>query len=296
MRQIIYWVPRVSVVDVLGLCPCSSYASTQPYDMLIHPWMLLLTAIHEAAHAFVVVVTGGHVVAIEIDLPGSGATYWYPRNFNQKTRAEYLVAPAGYLTGGFVGAALVFAGFSILASKIAVFVLAGILLFALIFVVKDRVALPTILLALLIPIPLFLIEHARFLRYYILWSGTVVSVYNIVLCLHTLVFRIIPGSDAHVFSRLAGGSPRVRCSAQDVCNQHADLTAFMVLQLWGLLWTTISFVFFALAVLGGILAVRCATCSRCPVCTRLMPLRASPLQFHQNLRQQIRQGQRFLPT
>lgn len=228
---IIYWVPR-------------------PYDMLIHPWMLLLTAIHEAAHAFIVVITGGHVIAIEIDLPGSGATYWYPRNFNQKTRAEYLVAPAGYLTGGFVGAGLVFAGFSIFASKIAVFVLAGILLFALIFVVKDRVAMPTILLALLIPIPLFLIEHARFLRYYILWSGTVVGVYNIVLCLHTLVFRVIPGSDAHVFSRLAGGSPR----------------------LWGLLWTLISFVFFTLAVLGGILA------------------------FHQNLRQQIREGQRFLPT
>ena len=79
-------------------------------------------------------------------------------------------------------------------------------------------------------------------------------------------------------------------------NRMLTCFASMLRQLWGLLWTLTSFVFLALAVLGGILAVSCTTCSRHSILSRLTLLRTSPLQFHRNLRQQIREGQRFLPT
>ena len=60
-----------------------------------------------------------------------------------------------------------------------------------------------------VPIPLWLLENARFLRFYILWTGSVIVVSNFLLCLRALALNVEEHSDADAWARTAGGSPKV---------------------------------------------------------------------------------------
>lgn len=63
------------------------------------------------------VLTGGHVIDIVIDLPGSGVTSYYHRTSGPYSRADLLISPGGYVGSALIGSGLVLCGFSILAVR-----------------------------------------------------------------------------------------------------------------------------------------------------------------------------------
>lgn len=81
--------------------------------------MLLATVVHETGHLLLVVLTGGRLITININLNALGDTLWISRKPRQKTRREYFVWAAGHTFAGFIGAYLVFSGFSILAVSLS---------------------------------------------------------------------------------------------------------------------------------------------------------------------------------
>lgn len=196
-------------------------------QLVLHPWILFDTAIHEFCHALAITLTGGNVQSIEIKISGAGVTCGCVRG-----RASILVLPAGHLGSATVSASLVFAGFSILASKIASLALAAIMITSLVWLIKDRVSIPTTFFAVIVIVPLWLLWHARPLRFYVLFVGAVTFIHNIVIMIQTQFLQIPPGSDVDQFARATCGSPR----------------------LWGSLWIFLAFLLFAGAVLGGIAA------------------------------------------
>ena len=87
--------------------------------VILQVYVLLVTVIHEAFHAILVILTGGRVLTININLSGSGDTLWIPRKPRMVSRREYFIWAAGYTGAGLTGAYLVFSGFSILAVRLA---------------------------------------------------------------------------------------------------------------------------------------------------------------------------------
>lgn len=83
-----------------------------PYlKYILHPFKLVVTALHEFSHAIVGKCTGAKIMAIEIDNDTGGVTKMRGGN-------QWLSLPAGYIGSSFWGGVMVFAGFNTLASKI----------------------------------------------------------------------------------------------------------------------------------------------------------------------------------
>src|ERR1700761_8631360 len=77
---------------------------------------MLVIAFHEFGHAITACCTGGRVESISLDPHEGGVTH-------MRGGISAITLPAGYLGSSFIGMLLIFAGFDILASKIASIVL-----------------------------------------------------------------------------------------------------------------------------------------------------------------------------
>ena len=118
----------LSQQDIIDLIVIASYMVgililwRLPYvKWILYPFKLVTIVFHEFGHASTAVCTGGHVVSIEVDPDLGGAT-------ELRGGVRCITLPAGYLGSSLIGAAMIFSGFDLLASKIcSVIVMAALL-------------------------------------------------------------------------------------------------------------------------------------------------------------------------
>ncbi|GAT23985.1 similar to An02g13130 [Aspergillus luchuensis] len=80
------------------------------------PFKMLVIAFHEFGHAITACCTGGRVKSISLDPHEGGVTH-------MQGGMSAVTLPAGYLGSSIIGSLLIFAGFDIVASKVASIVL-----------------------------------------------------------------------------------------------------------------------------------------------------------------------------
>lgn len=124
---------------------------------------MLVIAFHEFGHAITACCTGGRVESISLDPHEGGVTH-------MRGGMSAITLPAGYLGSSIIGALLIFAGFDIVASKVASFVLGVCFLLTLWWARKDWLTIGTILLAIGLLIACWFIAHAEALRWFVVSS------------------------------------------------------------------------------------------------------------------------------
>ncbi|KAJ5765788.1 hypothetical protein N7520_005347 [Penicillium odoratum] len=175
------------------------------------PFKMLVIAFHEFGHAITACCTGGKVESISLDPHEGGVTH-------MRGGMSAITLPAGYLGSSIIGALLIFAGFDVVASKIASIVLG--------------LTIGTILLAVGFLVACWFIAHAEALRWFVLFIGVMSSLYSVWDICDDLILRKVNSSDASVFAKRYGGSS----------------------QCWGVIWSLISLGFMAVGIIGGIAA------------------------------------------
>ncbi|KAJ5273715.1 hypothetical protein N7478_008840 [Penicillium angulare] len=186
---------------------------------------MLVIAFHEFGHAITACCTGGKVESISLDPHEGGVTH-------MRGGVSAITLPAGYLGSSVIGALLIFAGFDIVASKVASIVLAVCFLLTLWWARKDWLTIGTVLLAVGLLVACWFIAHAEALRWFVLFIGVMSSLYSVWDICDDLILRKVNSSDASVFAKKYGGSS----------------------QCWGVLWSIISLAFMAIGIIGGIAA------------------------------------------
>ncbi|KAI8612271.1 peptidase M50B-like-domain-containing protein [Chytriomyces sp. MP71] len=191
---------------------------------ILWPFKVFTVALHEFGHASVGCCTGARVNSITVDPDEGGLTKMQGGNI-------YLSLPAGYLSSSFFGALMIFCGFNLLASKVAA-VFVGACMLATLFWARNWLTRGITIvfigvIALLWWLPL---GGGVGLRYFILFLGTMSSLYSVWDILEDLVFRKVNESDASAFSRICCGPP----------------------QLWGFIWFIISLIFLTASVVAAL--------------------------------------------
>lgn len=143
-----------------------------------------------------------------------------------------ITLPAGYLGSSFIGALLTFAGFNIVASKVASIVLGVCFLLVLWWGKKDWLTILTILTAVGILVAFWFIAQAQALRFYVLFIGVMSSLYSVWDICDDLIWRKVNSSDASQFAKRYGGSS----------------------QCWGVIWSIISLCIMAVGIVAGVAA------------------------------------------
>jgi hypothetical protein len=134
------------------------------------------------------------------------------------------------------GALMVFAGFNILASKIVAGIVLAALLITLIFARNALAALITVLFGALIGV-LWWFQNGFYLRYFILFLGTMSCLYSLWDIIDDLVRRRVNESDASKYARLCCGG----------C---------MPPRAWGVIWFFISLVFLAAGIIAALVVFK----------------------------------------
>jgi len=189
------------------------------------PLKMLVIAFHEFGHAITSLLTGGHVESISLDPREGGVTH-------MRGGISAITLPAGYLGSSLIGALLIFCGFNIVASKIASIVLGVCFLLTLWWGRKDWLTIGTILLAVGLLIAFWFIAHAEPLRWLVLFIGVMSALYSVWDICDDLILRKVNTSDSSMFAKRYGGSS----------------------QCWGVIWSVISVLFIAAAIVAGIAA------------------------------------------
>ncbi|KAM0111484.1 hypothetical protein ACP6JB_002682 [Aspergillus fumigatus] len=174
------------------------------------PFKMLVIAFHEFGHAITACCTGGRVKSISLDPHEGGVTH-------MQGGISAITLPAGYLGSSIIGALLIFAGFDIVASKVASIILGVCLLLTLWWARRDWLTIVTILMAVGLLVACWFIAHGEALRW--------------VVC-DDLILRKVNTSDASVFAQRYGGSSRC----------------------WGVIWSIISLGFMAVGIVAAIAA------------------------------------------
>ncbi|KAJ5217948.1 uncharacterized protein N7498_000047 [Penicillium cinerascens] len=187
------------------------------------PFKMLVIAFHEFGHASTACCTGGRVKSISLDPHEGGVTH-------MQGGISAVTLPAGYLGSSIIGALLIFAGFDIVASKVASIILGICFLLTLWWARKDWLTIMTILLAVALLVACWFIAHGEALRWVVLFIGVMSALYSVWDICDDLILRKVNTSDASVFASKYGGSS----------------------QCWGLIWSIISLVFMAVGIIGGI--------------------------------------------
>ncbi|KAL2794314.1 peptidase M50B-like-domain-containing protein [Aspergillus keveii] len=207
------------------------------------PFKMLVIAFHEFGHAITACCTGGRVKSISLDPHEGGVTH-------MQGGISAVTLPAGYLGSSIIGALLIFAGFNIIASKVASIILGVCFLLTLWWARRDWLTIVTVLLAVGLLVACWFIAHGQALRWVVLFIGVMSALYSVWDICDDLILRKVNSSDASVFAQRYGGSSRC----------------------WGLLWSLISLIFIAIAIVAAIAA------------------------FPQSFSQQEDDSQNFLPT
>ncbi|KAL4897569.1 peptidase M50B-like-domain-containing protein [Aspergillus ambiguus] len=189
------------------------------------PFKMLVIAFHEFGHAITACCTGGRVKSISLDPHEGGVTH-------MQGGMSAVTLPAGYLGSSIIGALLIFAGFDIVASKVASIILGVCFLLTLWWARKDWLTIMTILLAVGLLVACWFIAHGEALRWVVLFIGVMSALYSVWDICDDLIIRKVNTSDASVFAQRYGGSSRC----------------------WGVIWSIISLVFMAIAIVAAIAA------------------------------------------
>ncbi|KAJ3051677.1 hypothetical protein HDU99_008351, partial [Rhizoclosmatium hyalinum] len=194
---------------------------------LLWPFKVFTVALHEFGHASVAFATGARVHSITVDPDEGGLTKFSGGNV-------YLALPAGYLSSSFWGALMIFCGFNLTASKVAA-VLVGITMLATLVWAKNWLTRGITIVFIVALGVLWWLPYwnGAALRYFVLFLGTMSSLYSVWDILEDLVFRKVNESDAAAFSR--------------VCCRGA-----IPAQVWGFFWFVISLLFLAIAVVAAL--------------------------------------------
>lgn len=119
---------------------------------------MLVIAFHEFGHAITSCCTGGSVKSISLDPHEGGVTH-------MQGGISAITLPAGYLGSSIIGALLIFAGFDIVASKIASIVLGVCFLLTLWWARRDWLTIMTVVLAVGLLVACWFIAHGEALRW-----------------------------------------------------------------------------------------------------------------------------------
>lgn len=119
---------------------------------------MLVIAFHEFGHAITACCTGGRVKSISLDPHEGGVTH-------MQGGMSAITLPAGYLGSSIIGALLIFAGFDIVASKVASIVLGVCFLLTLWWARRDWLTIMTVLLAVGLLVACWFIAHGEALRW-----------------------------------------------------------------------------------------------------------------------------------
>lgn len=199
------------------------YQFTLTY-ILIYPFILVSTIFHEFGHALMCVLTGGSVKGILINPDESGLTRFVGG-------VGCLVLPAGYLGSTFIGAVMIFTGFSEKASRIMSALVCLILLTTFFFAEKwYTMIIAGLLIAGLSSVIWY--ENGRFVRWFVLLMGSIAALDSLENILSQTVFNYVPQSDAVQFAK--------QCSI------------FVPFFIYGLIWLMIAMSSIGGAVMAGI--------------------------------------------
>ena len=119
---------------------------------------MLVIAFHEFGHAITACCTGGRVKSISLD-PHEGGV------IHMQGGISAVTLPAGYLGSSIIGALLIFAGFNIVASKVASIILGVCFLLTLWWARRDWLTIITVLLAVGLLVACWFIAHGEALRW-----------------------------------------------------------------------------------------------------------------------------------
>ncbi|KAH8929966.1 hypothetical protein BT69DRAFT_1306937 [Atractiella rhizophila] len=191
---------------------------------LLYPFKLLVVAFHEFSHAAVGCCTGARIESITLDPNEGGAT-------RMRGGIQCCTLPAGYLGSSLIGALLIFAGFNIVASKIASIAL-GVGLIIVLFWARNWLTRGVVVAAAGLLVAFWFINHAEPLRFLVLFIGVMSCLYSVWDILDDLVFRKVNESDASQFAKLCPVIPS---------------------RVWGLL---VSIIFLGAGILGGLAAFK----------------------------------------
>jgi hypothetical protein len=153
---------------------------------------MLVIAFHEFGHAITACCTGGRVKSISLDPHEGGVTH-------MQGGISAITLPAGYLGSSIIGALLIFAGFDIVASKVASIILGVCFLLTLWWARRDWLTIVTILMAVGLLVACWFIAHGEALRW-------------VVVCFSLLSFFCWHGANRH--SCLLGSCQR--CTASGI--------------------------------------------------------------------------------
>ncbi|KAG8928909.1 hypothetical protein FRC01_005191 [Tulasnella sp. 417] len=210
----------VIVIAILWVAPVVNW--------IIYPFKLLTVGFHEMSHALAGVLTGAKIKSIELDPDEGGAT-------RMSGGIPWVTLPAGYLGSSFIGACLIACGFDIVASKIACIVLAVFFVFTLWWARRNWLTWALVGgLAVLIILAWFIADSVA-LRFVILFIGVMSCMYSIWDIVDDTLARKVNESDASRFAEVCGCCPS---------------------QTWGVFWLAISFIFFILGILVGVVAFK----------------------------------------
>lgn len=180
----------------LALCIGASLTPWGP--LILYPFTLFTTWIHECSHALIAVLLGGSVASITIQPDTSGLT----RSLMPASRiAQGLVASAGYLGASIVGCFLLAASRIERRARPILWSIGGFMLFTLVFWIRNLFG---IVVVLCWAVALLALARARTARGA---AGFVVSVLGIQVALNAvfdirMLFLVRGASDAATMARL----------------------------------------------------------------------------------------------
>ncbi|CAL2262283.1 unnamed protein product [Prunus armeniaca] len=217
---------RDQVTFLISVAVCTVVILVLWRTVLMTPFKLITVFLHEVSHALACMLTCGKVEGIKVHADEGGVT---------QTRGGiyWLILPAGYLGSSFWGMVLILASTKHLATQVAAgcFIVA---LFVVLFLAKNWT-----LRGLCIGFILFLgiiwvlqeTTKVRILRYIILFTGVMNSLFSVYDIYDDLISRRVHSSDAEKFAE--------ECPCCTGCG-------------WGVIWGFISFLFLCGAMYLGL--------------------------------------------
>lgn len=193
-KETVTWMAKFAA----GILVIGFIEPITPLSDFIQPFKLFSVLLHEWGHAFTSFLTGGRVISITVAANEGGLTTFTGGN-------RFLSLPAGYLGAAAWGGFLVYSSFSNYWSQIASVALAAAMGFALIYA-GNQLTQSIILFTFAIIGGLLYYQDGKYLRYYIIFLATMVSIFSLLDIYDDLINRNIATSDGSVFASISGGN------------------------------------------------------------------------------------------
>ena len=177
------------VIMIIGITVAYQFPVTK---LLLYPFELVSTVFHEFGHAFVTVLTGGRVAAIEINMNESGVTRFvggWP----------CFILPAGYCGSSLAGAVLLILSFGEKSAKAGAIGI-GLVLLATVYWAGTPFTVFSVIFMILALLGVYF-GAPKYLPKVILFMGVMGSLMSLLLIFSHLISNTIDGSDAVQFAK-----------------------------------------------------------------------------------------------